>query len=177
MFFQHRNLLILSLVAVVLCGCSSLKLALTLDELIPELQSQDISNNSVVDAAINRINKLEKELAGITIRNIQLQPNSAWSDIYSNQGGRDRKVIVELSCNSGTSCGKTTTSVRVLRVLADAELDREFPVLDDTVVIDTGPLDLTSEGSSRDLTIPRGFRVVAKADGPDPVTIRVVRVE
>lgn len=176
---QHRNLLPVCLLAAssFLTGCSSLKLVFSLDEHISELRSSTNANtekNLLVD---RRLNQLELQLTGITLRTIRLEANTTWKDIYANQSGTEKSINVALVCDEGTSCGSTNTSVRVLRILADAELDKEFPEIEDTAVIDTGPLDLTLAGSTRDFVVPRGFRIVAKTFGPDPVDIKLIKSE
>ncbi|SMP31622.1 hypothetical protein [Shimia sagamensis] len=168
--FRSINLLLIATFAF--AGCDRIEVlesqVAALEETTSALQQASDQTSESVGRNTRRISDLETQLAGNTLFFVNANQTNDWFDVYANQSGRDLRVNIQMVCKDRTSrCLQleSQTSIRVLGILVDEnERVNEFPVVENTVVVDTGPLDLSAVGAVRELVVPKGFRVIARTD-------------
>lgn len=174
--FRSINLLLIATLAC--AGCDRIEVlesqVATLEDTTSALQRSSTESSNGVSQNASRINDLQARLAGSTLFFVEANHTNEWFDVYANQSGRDVRISVQMGCRDRSSrCSQRGlhTSIRVLGILVDEnkQVD-EFPVVENTVVVDTGPLDISAVGAVRELVVPRGFRIVARTD------VRVARL-
>lgn len=171
-------------------GCVSTQEFVELRKKVSQLESRLSSENSIINSNVStvagklngldgRISRLENELEGTALRTVTLRGDGEWHVIFANQSGSNLSLSVKLDCIFVNRACRTNSSdgeveIRILSILATADDTLSFPVVENAVTVDTGPLELTLPGTVRRIVLPRGFHILARSRPSNDVRIRLL---
>jgi hypothetical protein len=89
--------------------------------------------------------------------------NGTWKDVFANQLGYDLHIeIVKKSYKKLPASGSDSTKIKVITVKGQGEGDNSPPLNPGgDGITSTINLDITMDGSTKILVIPKGFKIIA----------------
>lgn len=138
------------------------------------LREQQQSTGISINDLKGNIERLRAETRGIGLRTVIVEPTGSMVTVFGNQSGHNAKVSMTNRGVGDRSAVVMVQTVRISRPSDRLPQDPNLPRTDDSTDTRlTEELDLSSVGASRQLLVPCGVQVLARASARVTLNLRI----
>jgi hypothetical protein len=138
------------------------------------LREQQQSANHSINELKGNVERLRAETRGIGLRTVVVEPTNSMVTVFGNQAGHNAKVTMTNRGIGDRSAVVMVQTVRISRPGDRLPRDPNLPHVDPPIdTRTTEELDLSSVGASRQLMVPCGYQVLARASVRTTLNLRI----
>lgn len=138
------------------------------------LREQQQSAGLSISDLDRRLEALRAETRGMGLRTVIVEPTGSMTTVFGNQSGHNARVTVTNRGITGRSALVVVQTVRIRRPSDRIPQDPSLPPIDDSTDTRlTEELDLSSIGASRQLVVPCGAQIQARASARATLNLRI----